>query len=137
MAKTKIAPILNELFFYTKVNRGVSIPIRTVQELADVMTVALEQSHRYLDLYIDTGRLHFVDEPNPYNFDDFWLDTPFPTVRPAAAAPGTALTLDVNVFLAALAAHTATLSSTTSTTAPVGGSLTTTAGIVPVTNIFN
>ena len=50
-----------------------------------------------MDLYVDTGRLNFVEEPNPYNFDDFQLDTPFPAVRPpAAAAIGPAF--DVNVL---------------------------------------
>ena len=56
--KTKIATIINELFFYTHASRGgVSIPVRTVQELADGMTAALAQNHWYVDLYIDTGRL--------------------------------------------------------------------------------
>ena len=99
--KRKIAPIINALLFYTKASRGVSIPIRTVQELADGMSAALEQSHRSMDLYIDTGRLDFIEDPNPYNFDDFQLDTPLPPVRPPAAAPGPAPTLDVNVLVAA------------------------------------
>ena len=31
--KTKIAPIINELFFNTKSPRGISFPVRTVQEI--------------------------------------------------------------------------------------------------------
>ena len=135
--KTKIAPIINELFFYTKASRGVTIPIRTVQELADGLTSALDQGHASMDLYIDIGRLHFIAEPNPYNFDHFQLDTPFPTTRPPPAPAGPAL--DVNALVAALAAHTAALSSaastSTSTTAQAGNSAL--AGSIPVTNIFN
>jgi len=59
--KTKIAPILNELFFYTRTIRGVSIPVRTVQELADRLTATLALGHPTLDLFIDTGRLHFIE----------------------------------------------------------------------------
>ena len=85
--KTKIAPILNKLFFYTKAARGVSIPVRTVQKLADGMSESVSLGYSFMDLFVDTGRLNFVDEPNPYNFDDFQLDMPFPTVRPPATSP--------------------------------------------------
>ena len=108
------------------------IPIRTVQELADGMTSALDQGHPSMDLYIDIGRLHFVADPNPYNFNDFQLDTPFPTVRPPAAATGSAL--DINALVAALVAHTAALGS--AALAPPGG-LAAPAESIPVTNIRN
>ena len=52
--KTKIAPILNELFFYTRAARGVSIPVRTVQELADSLSASLSLGHLTLDLFLDT-----------------------------------------------------------------------------------
>ena len=39
--KTKIAPIINELFFKTKSPRGVSFPVQTVQELVDSLTAAV------------------------------------------------------------------------------------------------
>ena len=84
--KTKIAPILNDLFFYTKAIRG-----RTVQELADSLSAYLALGHPTLDLFIDTRHLHFIEDPNPYNFDDLQLDTLFPTVRPLAADTGPAL----------------------------------------------
>jgi len=66
----------------------VSVPVRTVQELADSLSASLALGHPTLDLFIDTRRLRFVEDPNPYNFDDFQLDMPFPTVRPPAAATG-------------------------------------------------
>ena len=90
-----------------------------------------------MDLFIDTGRLHFISEPNPYNFDHFQLDTQFPIVRPSATGPA----FDINALVAALAAHTVALNSTTSSgtglTAPAGGALAQPSGTVPVTNIFN
>ena len=126
---------MNELFFNTKSTRGVSFPVQTVQEFADGLMAAVTLGHICMDLFIDTGRLNFIAEPNPYNFNHFQLDTPFPTVRPPAAATG--MTLDINALVAVLAAHTAALSSAPSTTAPAGGTLAPPAGSVPVTNIFN
>jgi len=137
--KTKIAPIINELFFNTKSPRHASFPVRTVQELAASLTAAVALGHTTMDLFVDTGRLNFIDEPNPYNFDHFKLNTPFPTSRPPTAA-ATAPALDVNALVAALAAHTAALSSSTvpaGTLAPAGGALAPPAGSLPVTNIFN
>ena len=51
--KTKIAHIINELFFHTKYTRTVSFPVRTVQELADGLTAALALGHTYMDLFVD------------------------------------------------------------------------------------